>query len=92
MDSASERSLDVASTILGFCFVDQDEGADLWAVFDPALYSALFEGYTSVRSFTPEELAQVDAALKYVGLTQPVWSMFYATTCTCPIMAGCSAQ
>jgi homoserine kinase type II len=73
----SAALLDVASTVLGFCFVDLDEGADLWAVFDPTLYRALFEGYTSVRPFTSEERAQLDAALKCVGLTQPVWSMLH---------------
>jgi Ser/Thr protein kinase RdoA (MazF antagonist) len=67
--------VDFVSTVLGFCFVDQDEGTDFWAIFDPVLYRALFEGYTSIRPFSPEELAQLDAAMKYVGLTQPVWSM-----------------
>lgn len=73
----SAALLDFASTVLGFCFVDQDESADFWAIFDPALYRALFEGYTSVRLLSPEELAQLAMALKYVGLTQPLWSMLH---------------
>ena len=73
----SAALMDFASTVLGFCFVDQDENSDFWAIFDPALYRALFEGYTSIRPFTPEELAQLDMALKYVGLTQPLWSMLH---------------
>ncbi|HLW03845.1 MAG TPA: phosphotransferase [Ktedonobacterales bacterium] len=73
----SAALLDFASTVIGFCFVEQDAHADFWAVFDPALYRALFKGYTSVRPFAPEELAQLEAALKYVGLTQPVWSMLH---------------
>ena len=71
----SAAVLDFAMTMLGFCFVDQPEGSDYWALFDPQLYRALFESYTSVRPFSAYELAHLDAALKYIGLTQPVWSM-----------------
>lgn len=67
--------MDFTSTVLGFCFVDQDADSDYWALFDPELYYALFESYTSIRPFSSAELAQLDAAMKYVGLTQPVWSM-----------------
>jgi Ser/Thr protein kinase RdoA (MazF antagonist) len=71
----SAALMDFASTMLGFCFVEQPEGSDYWAIFDPELYRALFESYTSVRPFSVYELAHLDSALKYVGLTQPVWSM-----------------
>jgi Ser/Thr protein kinase RdoA (MazF antagonist) len=67
--------LDFISTVLGFCFVEQPEASDYWASFDPELYRALFESYTSVRPFSAYELAHLDTALKYTGLTQPVWSM-----------------
>ncbi|MGH2517422.1 MAG: phosphotransferase [Ktedonobacterales bacterium] len=69
--------MDFASTVLGFCFVEQDANADFWALFDSALYRAFYEGYTSLRPFSSGELAQLDAAMKYVGLTQPVWSMLH---------------
>jgi Ser/Thr protein kinase RdoA (MazF antagonist) len=71
----SAALMDFVSTVLGFCFVEQSEGSDYWAIFDPELYRALFESYTGVRPFSAYELAHLDAALKYVGLTQPVWSM-----------------
>jgi len=71
----SAALMDFVSTVLGFCFVEQPEGSDYWAIFDPELYRTLFESYTSVRPFSAYELAHLDAALKYVGLTQPVWSM-----------------
>ncbi|HLH62225.1 MAG TPA: phosphotransferase [Ktedonobacteraceae bacterium] len=71
----SAALMDFAMTMLGFCFVDAPDGSGYWAIFDPGLYRSLFEGYTSVRPFSPYELAHLDAALKYVGLTQPVWSM-----------------
>jgi Ser/Thr protein kinase RdoA (MazF antagonist) len=71
----SAALMDFASTMLGFCFVEQPEDSDYWAIFDPELYRALFESYTSVRPFSVYELAHLDSALKYVGLTQPVWSM-----------------
>lgn len=71
----SAAVMDFAQIVQGFCFVDQDEHSDYWAIFDPELYRALYEGYTSVRPFSEYELAHLDAAVKYVGLTQPVWSM-----------------
>ena len=67
--------LDFAQTMLGFCFNEHATDAEYWAVFDASLYVALYEGYTSVRPFSPYEKAHLDDALKYVGLTQPVWSM-----------------
>lgn len=71
----SAALLDFTSTVLGFCFVEQDEGSDYWACFDPELYRPLYEGYTSVRPFSQYEQDYLDDALKYVALTQPVWSM-----------------
>ena len=71
----SAALMDFASTMLGFCFIDQSEGSDYWAIFDPELYRALFESYTSIRPFSAYELAHLETALKYVGLTQPAWSM-----------------
>ncbi|MDQ2903898.1 MAG: phosphotransferase [Ktedonobacteraceae bacterium] len=71
----SAALIDFASTVIGFCFVDQDEDSDYWAVFNPELYRALFESYATIRPFSPQEIAQLDAAMKYVGLTQPVWSI-----------------
>ncbi len=71
----SAALMDFASTMLGFCFVEQDEGSDYWALFDPELHRTLYEGYTSVRPFSQYEQAHIDDALKYVALTQPVWSM-----------------
>jgi Ser/Thr protein kinase RdoA (MazF antagonist) len=71
----SAALLDFAQTILGFCFIDPPTGSDFWAVFDSDLYRAFYEGYTSVRSLSDVEKAHLGDALKYVGLTQPVWSM-----------------
>lgn len=71
----SAALMDFVQTVLGFCFVDQEEGSDYWALFDPELYRALYESYTGVRPFSPYELEHLDDAMKYVGLTQPVWSM-----------------
>ncbi|GCE15971.1 phosphotransferase [Tengunoibacter tsumagoiensis] len=67
--------IDFVSTVLGFCFIDEPEGADYWAIFDPNLYCALYQSYTSIRPFSDYEKAHLDYAFKYVGLTQPVWSM-----------------
>lgn len=67
--------LDFMQTVFGFCFVEQEEGSNYWAIFDPALYRVLYESYTSVRPFSAYELAHFDAAMRYAGLTQPVWSM-----------------
>ncbi len=71
----SAAVMDFASTVLGFCFVEQGEGSDYWAIFDSSLYHALYEGYTSVRPFSRQEQEHLNDVLKYVGLTQPVWSM-----------------
>ncbi len=71
----SAALMDFAQTVIGFCFVNQDEDSDYWALFDPELYRALYGGYTSVRPFSQYEREHLNDALKYVGLTQPVWSM-----------------
>lgn len=71
----SAALMDFMQTVLGFCFVDPPAGSESWAVFDPDLYRALCQGYTSLRPFTSYELEHLDHALKYVALTQPVWSM-----------------
>lgn len=71
----SAALMDFVQTVIGFCFIDQDEDSDYWALFDPELYRALYAGYTSVRPFSQYEQEHLDDALKYVGLTQPVWSM-----------------
>ncbi|HZO71163.1 MAG TPA: phosphotransferase [Ktedonobacteraceae bacterium] len=67
--------IDFVSTVLGFCFIDQPDGHEYWAIFEPNLYRALYEGYSSIRPLSEYEEAHLDDALKYVGLTQPVWSM-----------------
>lgn len=69
--------IDFASTVLGFCFVDMDESSPYWALFDANLYRALYKSYTSVRPFSNAEHVAITVAIKYVGLTQPVWSMLY---------------
>lgn len=71
----SAAVMDFVQTVVGFCFVEQDAGSDYWALFNAELYRALYAGYTSIRPLTPYEQAHLDAALKYVGLTQPAWSM-----------------
>ncbi len=71
----SAALMDFMQTVLGFCFRENSPGSTYWAVFDPALYRALYAGYTSVRPFSDDEKVQLGDALKYVGLTQPVWSM-----------------
>lgn len=67
--------IDFVSTVLGFCFIDQPAGHEYWAIFDPDLYRALYAAYSSIRPLSAYEQAHLDNALKYVGLTQPVWSM-----------------
>ncbi len=71
----SAALMDFVQTVIGFCFVESTAGSECWAVFDPDLYCALYRGYTSIRPFTPYELEHLDNALKYVALTQPVWTM-----------------
>lgn len=71
----SAALMDFVQTVLGFCFVDPGEYSDYWAIFDPAFYRALYESYISVRPFSQYEQEHLDDALKYVGLTQPVWRM-----------------
>lgn len=67
--------MDFVQTVQGFCFVDQEEGSDYWSLFDPDLYRAFYESYTSVRPLSQYELDHLDDAMRYVGITQPVWSM-----------------
>jgi len=65
-------------TALGFCFVDPEEGEGRYrAIFAPALYQVLFESYTRIRPFASEEQDALEVAIKYAGLTQPVWSMLH---------------
>ena len=71
----SAALMDFVQTVIGFCFIEHATDTKYWADFDPDLYRALYEGYTSVRPFSDYEKAHLDDALKYVGLTQPVWSM-----------------
>ncbi|MDQ6661570.1 MAG: phosphotransferase [Chloroflexota bacterium] len=66
--------LDFAMAVLGFCF-HEEEIPIYHATFDPALYTAFYEGYTAIRPLSEHEEAHIDPALKYVGLTQPVWAM-----------------
>ncbi len=67
--------MDFVQTVLGFCFVEPAAGLDRWAVFDPDLYRPLYTSYTSVRPFSHYEQEHLNDALRYVALTQPVWSM-----------------
>jgi Ser/Thr protein kinase RdoA (MazF antagonist) len=63
--------MDVAGTALGFCFVQQ---GDQWR-FDSELYDALAEGYGSVRRLGRAEAEHLGDAMRYIAITQPVWSM-----------------
>lgn len=72
----SASVLDFGSTVLGFCFIEEHTSA-YHAIFAPNLYKALYDGYTSVRPFSQEEEEAIEAAVKYMGLTQPVWSMLH---------------
>jgi Ser/Thr protein kinase RdoA (MazF antagonist) len=67
--------MDFVQTVQGFCFVEDAAQPEYWAVFDPDLYRSFYEGYTSIRPFSQYELEHLENAFKYVGLTQPVWSM-----------------
>ena len=69
--------LDFAMASLGFCFREADEHSGMWAIFDPQLYTAFYESYTQVRPFTPDEERNILTAIRYAGITQPVWSMLY---------------
>lgn len=71
----SAALMDFVQTVQGFCFIQHYENSKYWAVFDPELYRALYESYTSVRPLSEYEREHLDDAMKYVGLTQPVWSM-----------------
>lgn len=71
--------LDFAMTVLGFCF-EETESSEFWATFNSQFYHALYAGYTQVRPFTREENDSIEIALKYCGLTQPVWSMLHWDT------------
>ncbi len=69
--------IDFASTVIGFCFIDEDESSNYWARFNPDLYMALYEAYTRIRPFSQAEQDVIEVTIKYVGLTQPIWSMLY---------------
>lgn len=69
--------IDFASTVLGFCFIDADEASNYWAKFNPDLYHALYAAYVQVRPFSIAEQDVIEVAVKYVGLTQPVWSILH---------------
>lgn len=72
---AGAALMDFVSTVLGFCFTDLTTRSNGSTTFQPELYRALYEGYTSVRPFSQYEHKHLDDALHYVGLIQPVWSM-----------------
>ncbi len=61
--------LDFARSVLGFCFVDQPDSS---VAFDVHLYKSLYDGYTRIRAFTPEEERAVELAVKYACITQLV--------------------
>lgn len=68
--------LDFAMTVLGFCF--HEANTPHWhGTFSPVAYTSLYRGYTSVRPLIDLERRQLGAALQYVGLTQPVWSLLH---------------
>ncbi len=69
--------IDFASTVLGFCLVDGEESSNYWAKFNPDLYCTLYDAYVQVRPFSVAEQDAIAVAIKYVGLTQPVWSMLH---------------
>ena len=69
--------IDFASTVLGFCFIDEAESSHYWATFHPELYHALYDAYVQVRPFSLAEQDAIVVAIKYVGLTQPVWSILH---------------
>ncbi len=71
----SAALMDFVQTVQGFCFVEDAAQPQYWAVFDPDLYRAFYQSYASIRPFSQYELEHLDDAFKYVGLTQPVWSM-----------------
>jgi len=52
--------LDIAMTILMFCFVKR--------VFQPALLTSLLDGYMQIRPLMKEELEQLEVAIKHAGL------------------------
>lgn len=68
--------LDFAITILGSCFLIEME-PEFRGIFDPDSYKGLFEGYSQIRPFTQYEKDHIGMALRYVGLTQPIWSMLH---------------
>ncbi len=69
--------IDFASTVLGFCFINEEESANYWAKFKPDLYLALYDAYVQVRPLSGAEQDAIEVAIKYVGLTQPVWSILH---------------
>lgn len=68
--------LDFAMGVLGFCFVESTD-PEYRGTFDPQLYKAFYAGYSQVRPLSQAEQDAIETAVKYAGLTQPVWSMLY---------------
>ena len=68
--------LDFAMGVLGCCFVESTD-PEYRGTFDPQLYKAFHAGYSQVRPLSQAEQDAIEIAVKYAGLTQPVWSMLY---------------
>ncbi len=66
--------LDFGMTVLGFCFV-KDRASSSCMIFHPQAYQALFDGYSQIRPFSPDEKASIESAVKYAGLTLSMWFM-----------------
>lgn len=68
--------LDFAMGVLGFCFVESTD-PEYRGTFDLQLYKAFHAGYSQVRPLSQAEQDAIETAVKYAGLTQPVWSMLH---------------
>ena len=68
--------LDFAITILGSCFLEVMY-PEFRGTFESNAYKSLYNGYNKVRPLTQYEQDYLETALKYVGLTQSVWSMLH---------------
>jgi Ser/Thr protein kinase RdoA (MazF antagonist) len=62
--------------VLGCCFVESTD-PEYRGTFDPQLYKAFHAGYSRVRPLNRAEQGAIEVAVKYAGLTQPVWSMLH---------------
>lgn len=71
--------LDFGMTVLGFCFT-QEATSPATMTFLSNLYNGLFEGYSQIRLFSSYEEEHIEAAVKYAGLTIPVWFMLHWET------------